>query len=181
MGAARGMFDAAKHPRGFHGRFGQSAVETRAQQRVDAVTHTVRDRRPTRQQGFNWQQSYDVWTHPKRETFDQYKNRVTAAALARGMTQDKGGFFYAPEDRGQRFPMTPQGRPAGVQPTRIERARDSVSSLDRRDAQATAGMSPRAAKFRQSRTKVLERVGYRTVGTHTGQRRAIRARDAMRR
>jgi hypothetical protein len=173
-------WDAAKHPRGAYGRFGrairQETVETRAIQRTNRALGPVRDIRPLRNSGYTeemWHDSYGAWSHPKRETLEQYKKRATADALARGMTRDELGFFYDKSDTRQRFPRGPSGSPIGIRPPRTERHRDRNTGADRAEAQLATGMSPRPRKYRRARTGALEHMGYRTVGTHTGQRRAV--------
>lgn len=170
-----------KHPRGFHGRFGVSVGEVRAENRANNVTRLSRNTRTPRSAGFtdqHWLTAYHAHRRPRGETLDQYKRRAIADALARGMTQDEHGFFYKSSDPQHRHPLSPSGFGVAVAPPRIEQHRMNRPHSDRAEAQVQAGMKPRRRKYRRARTAVLDKVGYRTVGTDTGQRRATKVKTA---
>lgn len=150
------------------------AVAQRADTRAN-VSRLPNDKRSPRHLGHTdamWETSYAAHGRP-RESLEQYKQRATAAALARGMTRDKLGFFYKPEDTKQRHPLGASGYGVSVLPPRTERHRSNRPNADRLSEQIEAGMSARARKGRAARTGSLERTGYRTVGTAAGQRRAV--------
>jgi hypothetical protein len=120
-----------------------------------------------------WETSYRA--HGRRnESLEQYKGRATVAALARGMTRDKLGFFYKPEDTKQRHPLGASGFGVGVLPPRTERHQMGRPGSDRGEQQFLAGMPDRSQKRRRISTSAVRQAGARSVGTDTGQRRAVR-------
>lgn len=173
VAATRNLEKARLKRRAMHPDVGLQRADTRA-----SVSRSVRDKRSPRHLGHTdamWETSYRAHGRP-RESLEQYKQRATAAATARGLTRDKLGFFYKPEDTKQRHPLGASGYGVGVLPPRTERHQMSRPGSDRMEQQSLAGMSQRTQKRRRISTNAVRQAGARSVGTDTGQRRAVQLR-----